>query len=75
LKNKKTAKIGLSYILIGLNILIASAQAPVKPKFVQNSIERIDSLTKQYYTQIPSHTKPKSSFINDFSEYSPLIKI
>jgi len=71
LKNKQTAKIGLSYILIGLNILIASAQAPVKPKFVQNSIERIDSLTKQYYTQIPSHTKPKSSFINDFSEYSP----
>lgn len=71
LKNKQIAIVSLSLIFIGLNPVTLKSQAPVKPIKTKNSIQRIDSLTKQYYTQIPSHTKPKSSFISNYSEYSP----
>lgn len=70
MKTKQIAILGLSYIFLAFNTSTLIAQAPVKTKPINNSIQRIDSLTKQYYTQIPSHIKPKSSFIINYSDYT-----
>ncbi len=70
MKTKQIVILGLSYLFLAFNASKLVAQKLVKPKSIINNIQRIDSLTKQYYTQIPSHTKPKSSIISNYSEYS-----
>ena len=53
--------------LIGMFNNPIGAQAPIIEEPNANDIRRIDSLTVQLYTQIPSHTPPQFQTVESFN--------
>ncbi len=57
----------LSVAIMGVLSVTSYSQAPISDENSYNDIRRIDSLTIQLYTQIPSHTPPQFQTVESFN--------
>lgn len=57
----------LGLAVVGMFSLTGYSQAPISDENSFNDIRRIDSLTVQLYTQIPSHTPPQFQTVESFN--------